>query len=210
MLISETMQTKTAVATIALAGTWKRGLTLRDAKFVSMLRNSHLESTHGSKPLGEWQPIIAREGEHLARARSQSTDGDHDQQNQDDADEACRTTYALSGVLEDVDERVARCMPKRFFDVADAECIAATGELWRRLEPGLVHLRDQQKKCKRHVEQERYTVQDNPHVSDVLRRTVGPSKLTPSPWAQWYLHSRPLRPYGRRCLDQAPRTYLIP
>ena len=87
------------------------------------------ESTHGSKPLGKWQTIIACESEHLARARSQSTDSYHDQKDKDNADKAGRTTNALRGVLEDVNERVAGGVTERFSDIADTECIATDGKL---------------------------------------------------------------------------------
>ena len=87
------------------------------------------ENTYSSKPLGKRQTIITCEGEHLARARGQSTDGYHDQQDKDNADEACRATYTLCGILEDVNERVAGGVTERLSNVADAECIAADGEL---------------------------------------------------------------------------------
>ena len=96
------------------------------------------ENTYSSKPLGKRQTIITCEGEHLARARGQSTDGYHDQQDKNDADEACRATYTLRGVLEDVNKRVACCVAECFSNVADAECIAADGELQWESGPGLV------------------------------------------------------------------------
>jgi len=164
MLMSETIHTNTAVATIALAGTWKRGLTLEVGPFVSMLRRgSRDECTHCSKPLGKRQTVIACEGEHLARARGQSTDGYHDQKDKDNADEARRTTYALCGVLENVDERVAGGVTERFANVADAERIAGDCQLLQRFEICL-YLRDQEEKSKRHVEQERHAIRSQRYM----------------------------------------------
>lgn len=94
--------------------------------------------THCPKPLGKRQTVIACEGEHLARARGQSTDGYHDQKDKDNTDEARRTTYALCGVLENVDEWVACCVAECSANVADAECIAVYGEILWTVEPGLV------------------------------------------------------------------------
>ena len=88
------------------------------------------EFTHRSKPFGKGQAVIAGESEHLARARSQSTDGYHDQKDKDNADKAGRTTNALRGVLEDVNERVAGGVTERFSDIADTECIATDGKLY--------------------------------------------------------------------------------
>jgi hypothetical protein len=81
-------------------------------------------STHCSQPLGERQAIVACEGKHLARTRSQSTNGDHDQQDEYDTDKACRTPNAVRGVLEDINERVACLVRERFSNVADAESIS--------------------------------------------------------------------------------------
>jgi hypothetical protein len=66
MLISETMHTNTAVATIALAGTWKRGWTLSITPWSACYGMAFEEGTHCSKPLGKGQAIIACEREHLA------------------------------------------------------------------------------------------------------------------------------------------------
>ena len=96
------------------------------------------EFTHCSKPFGKGQAVIAGESEHLARARGQSTDGYHDQKDEDNTDEACRTTYTLCGVLEDVDEWVAGGVTECFADVADAKCIAADGKLPRKSSTGPV------------------------------------------------------------------------
>jgi hypothetical protein len=66
MLMSETIHTNTAVATMALAGTWKCGLTLRDNSYQQAAHMTISQSTHCPKPLGKGQAVIACEGEHLA------------------------------------------------------------------------------------------------------------------------------------------------
>ena len=65
MLMSETIHTNTAVATMALAGTWKRGLTLTVAPLSACYGMAFEKSTHRPKPFGKGQAIIACEGEHL-------------------------------------------------------------------------------------------------------------------------------------------------
>jgi hypothetical protein len=66
MLMSETIHTNTAVATIALAGTWKCGLTFRDGSYQQAADMTITQSTYCSKPFGKGQAIITREGKHLA------------------------------------------------------------------------------------------------------------------------------------------------
>jgi hypothetical protein len=98
-------------------------LTFRGERLSARCGIAGEERTYCSKPLGKGQAIIACEGKHLTRTGGQSTYCDHDQQNKNDTDEACRTTNALRGILKDVYERVASGVTERFSDVADAECI---------------------------------------------------------------------------------------